>query len=353
MAEPLTKSPTKNLPHIGGLDSIRFIAALIVLLMHFDVARRLGWIWPQGSIGWALRSAVNNSLNGQAAVIVFFVISGFCIHYPRVEGRKLDVLEFYASRYIRIMPPMIVAASIWVMMGSEFESLTISILWSLYAELAYYTIYPLILHWRRVWGWSWLFGISAIAAATVILSQPVVAQYQDHGVVLTCVLGLPCWLLGCILAEQVRKRRANTLLSSARSIWAWRFLIWVLSVAASALQFHSPIGAPITLNIFAVAVFFWLDREIVWARAHGAVPVLEWAGLWSYSIYLMHMPIAAAILILCRLAGTSISLANPLIVLAVLAGCYLFYRLVEDPSHRLAKATARFIGGRRYTFKPL
>jgi len=349
----MAERPAKSLPHIGGLDSIRFVAALIVLLMHFDVARIPAGIWPQESIGWVVRGIVNNSINGQAAVIVFFVISGFCIHYPRVAGRKLDIFEFYASRYIRILPPMIVAAFIWVMLGSQFEDLTSSILWSLYAELAYYTAYPVILQWRRIWGWRWLFGISVLASAAVIMSRPAAAQYQEHGVALTCILGLPCWLLGCILAEQVKTKPATALPPSARSIWTWRILIWVLSVAASVLQFHSPVGAPITLNIFAVAVFFWLDREILWTRAHGAVPVLEWAGLWSYSIYLMHMPIAAAILILCRPAGASISLANPLIVLAVLAGCYLFYRLVEDPSHRLAKAMARFIGGRRYTFKPL
>jgi peptidoglycan/LPS O-acetylase OafA/YrhL len=130
-------------------------------------------------------------------------------------------------------------------------------------------------------------------------------------------------------------------------------MIWLLSVVASALEFHSPIGAPITLNIFAVAVFFWLEREVLWANARGAVPILEWFGRWSYSTYLMHLPIATATVILCRLAGVRVSFADPLTILVVLFGCYLFYRLVEDPSHRLAKTIARLIASRRYTFKPL
>src|ERR1700722_3239000 len=285
----MAELPTKSLPHVAGLDSIRFVAALVVLLMHFDVAPSLRAIWPSGSVGWAIRSTVNNSLNGQAAVIVFFVISGFCIHYPRVERLKIDVLEFYASRYIRITIPMVVAVSIWMMMGSELEVLGFSILWSLYAELAYYTAYPLILRLRKLRGWSGLLGISAIGAIAVVVFQPAVAQYQAHGVVLSCILGLPCWLLGCILAERMKLGPTDVSPPSSRSIWTWRLFIWLLSVIASALEFHSPIGAPITLNIFAIAAFYWLEREIKWARARGGASILESAGRWSYSIYLMHL----------------------------------------------------------------
>lgn len=343
----------KPVPHLAGLDSIRFVAALIVLLTHFNIAPGLRDVWPHDSLGWMIRGAVDNSLNGQAAVIVFFVISGLCIHYPRVAGRKLDVFEFYAARYIRITLPMIVAAFVWVTMGAELNNLAIAILWSLYAELAYYTAYPLIVQLRKAWRWSVLLGISAVGSAAVVLSEPIAAQYQNHGFALTCILGMPCWLLGCILAERVKRVDAKTLAPSARAIWAWRFAIWMLSVIASVLEFHSPIGAPITLNIFAIAVFFWIEREVLWARARGAVAALEWAGLWSYSIYLMHLPLAAATVKLCGLAGVSVSFANPLVILAVLAGCYYFYRLVEEPSHRLAKATARLIGSRRYTLRPL
>jgi len=348
----MTEPSTKSLPRIAGLDSIRFLAALVVLLMHFNVAPSLKDIWPDGLLGWAIRGTVDNALNGQAAVIVFFVISGFCIHYPRVAGRKLAVSEFYASRYIRIALPMFVAAFVWVVMGSELDKLVMGILWSLYAELAYYTAYPLIVLLRKAWGWSILFGVSAAGSAAVIFTQPIATLYQNHGIALTCILGLPCWLLGCILAERVQ-RDDPTSAPSARSIWAWRLAIWVLSVISSALEFHSPIGAPITLNIFAVAVFFWLEREILWVRAHGPVSALEAAGLWSYSIYLMHLPLAAAVVELCGQAGISISLANPLVILTVLVGCYIFYRIVEEPSHRLAKTAARYIGNRRYTLRPL
>lgn len=349
----MTEPPTKALPRVVGLDSVRFVAALTVLLMHFNVAPSVKWIWPDGSLGWAIRGTVDNALNGHAAVIVFFIISGFCIHYPRIKRRKLDVLEFYASRYLRIVLPMIVAAIISVMTGLGLDALVVGILWSLYAELAYYTAYPLIVLLRNAWGWSWVLGSSAVGSGAVVLSQPLAAQYTDHGIALTCILGLPCWLLGCILAERVMIGHSNTSVPSARSIWAWRFGIWVLSVISSALEFHTPIGAPITLNIFAIAAFFWLEREIRWSRARGPVPALERAGLWSYSIYLMHLPLAAVTVGLFGLAGVAINPANPLAIGSVLVGCYMFYRSVEEPSHRLAKTAARHIGNRRYTLRPL
>ena len=118
------------------------------------------------------------------------------------------------------------------------------------------------------------------------------------------------------------------------------------------LEFHSPIGAPITLNIFAIAAFFWLEREIRWVRSRGAVPALERAGLWSYSIYLMHLPLAAAVVGIFGSARVSVNNANLFVILAVLMGCYTFYRVVEEPSHRLAKAVARYIGNKDYTLRP-
>src|ERR1700692_810828 len=178
-------SGTKSPPHIARLDSIRFVAALTVLLGHFGVIPSLRGVWIDRSIGWAIRGTLDNSINGQAAVMVFFVISGFCIHYPRVGQYKLGVLEFLSARYLRIVPPMLVAMFVWMMLRSDFESFTIGILWSLYAELFYYTSYPLFLQLTKLWGWSPLFGILVIGWAVVIFSQPAAAEYPTHGVVLT------------------------------------------------------------------------------------------------------------------------------------------------------------------------
>jgi hypothetical protein len=77
-------------------------------------------------------------------------------------------------------------------------------------------------------------------------------------------LGLPCWLLGVRMAERLDLfcLRSVTVIQ----IWFWRCGIWVLSVALSTLRFHTIIGFPWILNVFAVAAAWWLQREISYYR---------------------------------------------------------------------------------------
>src|SRR5580700_4584855 len=116
---------------ISGLDSLRFVLASWVLLGHvgylpFEVPRRGAWI--------LLRGLLTNFVSGPAAVIAFFVISGFCIHYPNRHATKLRVLPFYVRREVRILPPVIVAVIVGPYVGCVLKSLHESTLWSLICE---------------------------------------------------------------------------------------------------------------------------------------------------------------------------------------------------------------------------
>src|ERR1700722_18290217 len=69
------------------ISSIRFVLAMWVVLSHFGIPvlrehRSLDFLW-------ILRAIVNTAFNGPAAVIVFFVISGFCIHFPNRKGIEI------------------------------------------------------------------------------------------------------------------------------------------------------------------------------------------------------------------------------------------------------------------------
>jgi len=52
-------------------------------------------------------------------------------------------------------------------------------------------------------------------------------------------------------------------LVSTSRIWCWRAGVWAASVIASVLTFHTPIGLPWTLNLFAVFAVFWLQRKLL------------------------------------------------------------------------------------------
>ncbi len=67
---------------VRGVDTLRLIATLWVVFYHCkfirtdDPKRNTTGFWA------SLLNAYDAPLSGQAAVGLFFVISGFCIHYP-------------------------------------------------------------------------------------------------------------------------------------------------------------------------------------------------------------------------------------------------------------------------------
>jgi peptidoglycan/LPS O-acetylase OafA/YrhL len=44
----------------------------------------------------------------------------------------------------------------------------------------------------------------------------------------------------------------------------------------------------VLLDLFAIPIYFWIGFEIVYAAKHVPFRVLEWAGSWSNSLYLVH-----------------------------------------------------------------
>ena len=281
----------------------------------------------------------NNAINGSAAVIVFFVISGFCIHFPNRNGLRVPSWKaYYARRYIRILIPMLVAVALALPLKMEFGLFTDSILWSLLCEEIYYLIYPLLLKARDRLGWRNLMTISWVLALLTVLTNPHAMNYPSYGAKLNWVLGLPCWLLGCRLAETFNAKSAPV---STLKIWAWRGAVWLVSMTLSGLTFHSRLHFPWTLNLFAVLAYFWLQQEIRYYRDAQSRPVFESAGEASYSIYLIHTHVMWLLLVLPIGIGISAKAGWlwHVAMLAVVAPA--FYWLVERPSHRLARAISK------------
>lgn len=315
------------------ISSLRFVLASWVVVGHFFPPILVEHQHTPTLI--ALGALVENSVSGPAAVIVFFVISGFCIHFPNRNGLSVPSWKLYfMRRYVRILIPMAVAMLLSLPLGVHFGLFGDSILWSLLCEEIYYLLYPALLAIRDLFGWRSLMGMAWALSIAVILTNPSERMYIGHGPALTWALGLPCWLLGCHLAERLERLSRTPV--SVGEIWMWRGGVWAYSVAASALTFHSPIRWPITLNLFAVLGVFWIEREIRFYRA-GRSPRFENLGESSYSIYLTHIHGAAAWYLL-PLSHALHPWANWFgVMLTVAVFSTVFYRFVEKPSHRLAR----------------
>lgn len=324
-----------------GLDTLRFFAALWVAMRHGampplttgfgkgDVAHQVDWFW-------------RGSISGPAAVIVFFVISGLCIHLPYAGGKPFDLGEYALRRLVRLLIPMVAALAVWRMYHGmhDFREDWLGGIpgWSLVAELVYYALYPLMrLVPKRPWKLLFAFTfVGALAFAWFTQSRTNI-NYPAWGYRLSWVLGLPVWLLGVMLAEQCR----GILPTPSRwRIWTERTVAVLLGGATTWLAWERIAGQHLTLNIFALYAVWWLRDELGYHRFHAPSPRLEKLGAWSYSLYLTH-PLAYAIWhdfpipYFGHLADWAMKLAFTLALAAV------FHEYCEKPSHLLAQRLAK------------
>ncbi len=83
-------------PSIPALTSLRFFAALLVVIFHYDIGKHLGFLVGVSSFGYE-------------AVTFFFVLSGFILTYAHIETDEPERLNlsaaiFMAHRIARIAP---------------------------------------------------------------------------------------------------------------------------------------------------------------------------------------------------------------------------------------------------------
>lgn len=326
--------------HVVPISSVRFFLAAWVFLSHFPYP-----ILSQHQSNpalWILRSVLKNSFNGPAAVVTFFVISGFCIHFPNRQGKEIPSwAAYYARRYVRILIPMAVAIALAMPLRLQLGFYLNFVLWSLICEEIYYLIYPALLNLQRRLGWKTLSVLAWIASLCVLASKPSAKEYHNFGPALTWLFGLPCWLLGVWMAEGFDKCSLKSV--GDIEIWLWRCGIWVLSVSLAALRFHTIIGFPWTLNFFAIAAALWLEHEISYYRGRGPNHVVEKLGNASYSVYLTHMHGATMAAWIVLAPSVQFWWLNVFITFAFST---TFYFLVERPSHHLARKVSRGVAER-------
>ena len=180
------------------------------------------------------------------------------------------------------------------------------------------------------------FVMSVAVAATHVRAL----SWHDFGPLGTAAILLPVWLLGCLLAEEVDTLPALAIGEQWR-IWMWRFGVWFASWITEMLHFKAHLPLTQTMAWFGVIAYFWVKNEIAWSKTHRHRGCWLGLGLWSYSLYLVHVQ-AAGLWYWPRaywLSGVSVGprLNWFAVILSSLVGAYIFYLVVERPSHRLAR----------------
>jgi peptidoglycan/LPS O-acetylase OafA/YrhL len=332
---------SKAVQHVPGLDTIRLLCALIVALGHFSPAVDLTWLGLSSGQSRIVSGALFSVLNGQAAVIVFFVLSGFVIHLPTVAGKSMGVAEFYARRWTRVGIPSIAFVVLYLtLLGpppkGEWNE---TVLWSIFCELAYYALYPWLLR-SGIALRHWLMVATAGMLIVMIADWDMMASngnYQVFGAELTWIVGFPVWLMGCLLAEY--HQRAPLLKAS----WIWLIRLGLLVLAGVLLlaRYHSPLppqytAFPVSLTLFSVLAVIWLAIETRAFLARGSSPMLDRLGATTFSLYLSHW------FVLQQFGDNRLPPMLLLYCLGIAAAAALFYYTIEYPSHLLA----RTLGGK-------
>ena len=323
-----------------GLDALRFFAALWVVMRH-GAMPPLTTGAGQGDLAQSVARIWNGSISGPAAVIVFFVISGFCIHLPYARGKKFDLGEYVLRRFVRVVLPMVAAILLWRLFHGwhDFPADWLGGIpaWSIVAELIYYALYPLLrlvprTPWKSLVALTFLGGL---AFAWFTQSRTNI-NYPAWGYHLDWLLGLPVWLLGVALADRPGIWPAP----SPRLVWSARAVAVALGSLTTWLAWQRHAGHHLTLNFVGLYAVWWIRLELGFYRTRKPPALFEWAGTWSYSIYLVH-GLAFALYKDFRPAyfGHMADWILKLSVVLVLS--WLFHLAIEKPSHRLAQALAR------------
>lgn len=93
--------------HYPALDILRALAALYVAIDHGVWFKSMA---NMEGLGY-LNDGVKLMVNGANAVLIFFVISGFCIHRPE-QTVDFNIKKFLYRRFFRLTVPLIVASVI-------------------------------------------------------------------------------------------------------------------------------------------------------------------------------------------------------------------------------------------------
>ncbi|PZQ90506.1 MAG: acetyltransferase [Leifsonia xyli] len=371
-AKPATPAKPASVPappppvraRVAGLDGLRAIAVIVVVLFHLT---------PGAVIG------------GYLGVDIFFVVSGFIITrlllVEHVSTGRIRLGSFWARRARRLLPALVVLlvvcssaallvggdvllglgaqlltamtfSSNWYLIanGSDYFAGTapelFRNLWSLAVEEQFYLLWPLVLllvvlrlpRGGRIATLALATAASALAMALLLTPGSPTSVYYGTG---THAFGLTLGALLAIVSRWWSTRQLEWSRGARRALGVAGVvaLAGLLTLAAvmpgdADWTYRGGLFAVAVLTTVLIAAFLVPDSPL--ARVVDIAP-LRWVGERSYGIYLWHWPVfvllAAALPRWTTDAGLAWALGGIAAAITVVAS-WLSFRFVETPIRR-------------------
>jgi peptidoglycan/LPS O-acetylase OafA/YrhL len=325
-------APAQSPERLWALDAFRGLCAFTVFLCHWHLWSNLA---PQGTTQRFVRSYGDTAYDWfvkltwptgghHPAVICFFVLSGFCIHYPFAlrarRGETPDWSSYFRRRFRRIMPVywvgtiaglVFVAAqtlhpadltllrfhATWEPLGVGLRFLGLEglypeeviagnyILTTVAAEIFMYAVYPLIHGFAVRGSWATLgLGFLGLHLLGVILLQWVTPFWVFNSILF---LGL-YWYAGAYAAHLYLEGR--TALHPAWTLAAWTGFLGLKQLDHFyGLNLLKQAAWGLVCTCAILTVLHTQGRHSAWP-AHWLIRGLRYLGGISYSLYAVHTP---------------------------------------------------------------
>lgn len=304
-------SPTAKYGYIPGLNGLRALSVLIVLIAHMGL---------------------KHVIPGGFGVTVFFFISGFLITRLLIAENEtkgqIKLKDFYMRRFIRLYPALLFMVSgtaltyfimdwgipkplevfsavfygtnlyqVGMRLGGEYPLMPWTHLWSLAVEEHFYLIFPAFLvmlsgHWPRILK-ALIFVLFAAFIWRVFVYSQTNLPLEDYTYMMTDTR-IDSLVWGCVLSIMMHVHGNTNKVS-----WLVGYLPVITSVFAILASFlirDDAFRYTIRFSLQGLALFTLFLNLYFWDKFHWAISILEWKPLaWfgtvSYALYLWHVPI--------------------------------------------------------------
>ncbi|MEG0635613.1 MAG: acyltransferase [Pseudomonas sp.] len=360
------------------LDGLRGLAALAVVFCHFvqlylpaAFLRTAPDHFGESKIS---ASPLNLVFNGNFAVAIFFVLSGFVLAAPFFNGQSSRwYIKAAIKRYPRLALPALastlIPCLIYLTFGSNFSATTPL---SGYTKTEYFSGFDSITTavWQGLIG-SFLFAeqdynrvlwtirTELIGSFGIFVMLPLLGRYPARFiayVALVLILKdsfLLGFVLGALAADLAFGLRVSINRAASLTLFVLGLYLGAFPYVGQDLLIWRPITAIPLKNIFIVS---HLAGAFLCIIALAGLPSLQrllttrpcaFLGRISYSMYLIHFTVigflgSSLIVNMASLGyGTSLFITLGILLPVVIASAYLFTIMIDEPSIRLSNRLAK------------